>query len=710
MTRLRFTHPPHFLPFPAIVLALAWLAGAFSAAAQDTSAFTYSGRLLDAGNPAHGLYDLEFTLHSSETNDAPVGNPSTVLRPAVSISNGLFTTAVDFGPDAFNGEPRWLEVRVGPSGAANLGPRPREVLGPRQQVRSVPQATYTQRARTAVSADMATTATKAQTAVIAETATNAVNATKAQTAVTADTATNAVVAQRARSLDAGTYSNAMTFSGRVTFNPDPNVAPGLAAASPPSPAPFDVVHSTKVENLNADLLDGLDSAAFALLNSSPVFTGDLVGARLRVGSGHTLTGAGATIAGGAGNIASGGFAAVLGGNVNTASGSQATVGGGGINTASGTGATVVGGTLNTASGNFALAAGRRAKANHTGAFVWADSTDADFASTANDQFLIRASGGVGIGVNNPDTELVVNGKIKAHNGLFAPPANGINGGLGNRLILWPGTASFAPYSLGIDAGTMWFGVPDIPAHAFKWYFGTTERMRLNSSGNVGIGVSNPTAALHVKYASPFDSPQLELEDPSDFGFARVRMQTGTRRFWDIAVGTGSDETNSLRFYNDGNGDVMTVTTNGHLSVCALTIRGGCDLAEPFEMSSKDIPKGAVVIIDEDHPGQLKLSERAYDTRVAGIVSGAGGVSPGILLTQEGVLDTGQNVALTGRVYAQADASSGPIQPGDLLTTSDTPGHAMKVTDHTRSQGAILGKAMTPLGEGKGVVLVLVTLQ
>src|SRR5262249_43970234 len=118
----------------------------------------------------------------------------------------------------------------------------------------------------------------------------------------------------------------------------------------------------------------------------------------------------------------------------------------------------------------------------------------------------------------------------------------------------------------------------------------------------------------------------------------------------------------------------------------------------------------VVVIDEQNAGQLKLSERAYDTRVAGIVSGANGVNPGISLHQDEILDGGKNVALSGRVYVQADASYGAIQPGDLLTTSDIPGHAMKVADHAKAQGAILGKAMSALKEGKGMVLVLVTLQ
>jgi hypothetical protein len=134
------------------------------------------------------------------------------------------------------------------------------------------------------------------------------------------------------------------------------------------------------------------------------------------------------------------------------------------------------------------------------------------------------------------------------------------------------------------------------------------------------------------------------------------------------------------------------------------------LAEPFDISSPIAPEGAVVIIDEDHSGQLKLSERAYDSRVAGIISGANGVNPGLTLSQKAALGAGRNVALTGRVYVRADASTAPIKPGDLLTSSAVPGYAMKVSDHGKAQGAILGKAMSALPEGRGMVLVLVSLQ
>ena len=106
-----------------------------------------------------------------------------------------------------------------------------------------------------------------------------------------------------------------------------------------------------------------------------------------------------------------------------------------------------------------------------------------------------------------------------------------------------------------------------------------------------------------------------------------------------------------------------------------------------------------------------MCDKAYDRGVAGIVSGAGGVKPGMLMGQHGTDADGEvPVALTGRVYCWVDASYGAIEPGDLLTTSDTPGHAMRVDDPSRAHGTILGKAMTELAEGRGLVLVLVALQ
>ena len=126
------------------------------------------------------------------------------------------------------------------------------------------------------------------------------------------------------------------------------------------------------------------------------------------GAQNRAIGAKATVAGGDTNTAGDG-ASVGGGQLNTASGAYATVGGGNLNVASGFGATVPGGQSSQAQGNWSFAAGLRAKANHQGAFVWGDSTDVDFTSTGGNQFLIRATGGVGIGTNSPQAQLHVVG-------------------------------------------------------------------------------------------------------------------------------------------------------------------------------------------------------------------------------------------------------------------------------------------------------------
>jgi hypothetical protein len=177
---------------------------------------------------------------------------------------------------------------------------------------------------------------------------------------------------------------------------------------------------------------------------------------------------------------------------------------------------------------------------------------------------------------------------------------------------------------------------------------------------------------------------------------------------DVQIGSQKSGVTALAAYNMADNAYM------HFYCSSITIEGGADVAEPFKISSADqsesIPAGAVVVIDAQHPGQLRMSSKPYDTHVAGVVSGANGINPGIQMQQQGLLEGGRNVALTGRVYALADTCNGAIEPGDLLTTSDQPGYAMKVIDHARAQGAILGKAMTGLSEGSGMILVLVTLQ
>jgi len=164
---------------------------------------------------------------------------------------------------------------------------------------------------------------------------------------------------------------------------------------------------------------------------------------------------------------------------------------------------------------------------------------------------------------------------------------------------------------------------------------------------------------------------------------------------------------------NGSGSQFWVDNSGVTHTKVLEILGGADLSERFDIGDgeQSIPAGSVVSIDPDHQGRLVLSDEPYDRRVAGVVSGAGGVKPGMLMGQSGSIATGAHpVALTGRVYVRATAANGPIAPGDLLTTSSRAGLAMRVSDPSLAHGAILGKAMGSLEQGDGLVLVLVGLQ
>jgi len=109
-------------------------------------------------------------------------------------------------------------------------------------------------------------------------------------------------------------------------------------------------------------------------------------------------------------------------------------------------------------------------------------------------------------------------------------------------------------------------------------------------------------------------------------------------------------------------------------------------------------------------GLLVQSEKPYDTRVAGVVSGAGAYRPGLVLDHR---ETGKQrapIALMGKVYCLVDATAEPVRIGDLLTTSETAGHAMAITDQSRAFGAVLGKALAPLNSGRGLIPILVALQ
>jgi len=131
-----------------------------------------------------------------------------------------------------------------------------------------------------------------------------------------------------------------------------------------------------------------------------------------------------------------------------------------------------------------------------------------------------------------------------------------------------------------------------------------------------------------------------------------------------------------------------------------------DGAEEFEIEDDAEPGSVLVIGDE---ARLRVADRPYDRRVAGIVSGADGIRPGIVL---GRSSDGHRVpvALFGKVNCRVDASFGSVGAGDLLTTSATRGYAMRAEPGGLAPGAVIGKALRALAAGRGLVPVLVSLQ
>jgi hypothetical protein len=219
----------------------------------------------------------------------------------------------------------------------------------------------------------------------------------------------------------------------------------------------------------------------------------------------------------------------------------------------------------------------------------------------------------------------------------------------------------------------------------------------SSSGNYGFLGSSTIGAYgnsESGYGVCGNSPD---------GFAVVGFTTNG-----YAIYGYSYSTNGMAGYFGGD-----VLVTGQTTTEVLEITGGSDLSERFEVKEMDIPlkPGMLVSIDPETPGNLAVSREAYDKRVAGVISGAGDIETGMLMGQRGsAADGAHPVALSGRVYCMADASFGSIEPGDMLTTSSTPGHAMKAVDSDRSHGTVIGKAMSTLEEGQGLVLVLVNLQ
>jgi len=368
-----------------------------------------------------------------------------------------------------------------------------------------------------------------------------------------------------------------------------------------------------------------------------------------------------------------------------------------------------------------------------------------------DVVTITSEGKVGIGTTLPFAALAINAPDA--NGLYisgpgAPgvgagvslaPAGRVGGGggvLGSFLTSWQILATGQTASQGSDKLNFSYLVGDVG------HFSSVDALTITSESGggfsrVGIGTTNPGFKLEI------DAPDqlgLHVTGPSTGVGAGVSLATvnaaANVNSWEIlATGdTAAQGTGKLNIRNliTGGEDIFAIVkgavdVNGTLNVSgavdvngALNVGGdievtgdvrltGGDCAEDFDVSEAErVEPGSVMVIDEQ--GALMESRNAYDKKVAGVISGAGDYRPGIVLDKQLPADSRLPVALVGKVYCKVDAEVAPVEVGDLLTTSATPGHAMKACDSVRAFGAVIGKALRPLRSGRGLIPILVALQ
>ena len=447
----------------AMLIALAMLSTfnlqLSTASAQDT-AFSYQGRLNDGGAPANGSYDLAFTLYDS-TNVPGNVIAGPVTNSAVSVTNGLFTTTVDFG-NVFTGGSNWLQIAVSTNGANAFSP-----LSPRQQLTPVPYAEFASSVSglniqpngtspnvilgysgnylaggvfgTAIGGGGAAGLTNSVVGNFGTVGGGEGNTVgtgafvgggEHNQATTTATTVGGGVGNTASgiyafvgggeantaggnfSMAGGGYNNTASGSGAFIGGGgfDGSLFAGNTASGNASVVAGGV--SNQATNSYATVGGGHNNVA-----------GDL-DATVGGGTGNTANAPNATVSGGTGNTANGGDATVSGGSGNTAGGGDATVAGGFGNIANGNLATVAGGAGNNASGTFSFAAGHNAQATNDGAFVWADSQFANFYSTNNDSFNVRAAGGARFVTSGAG--LTVDGPMAATR--LRSPGAGINTG------------------------------------------------------------------------------------------------------------------------------------------------------------------------------------------------------------------------------------------------------------------------------------------
>jgi hypothetical protein len=323
-----------------------------------------------------------------------------------------------------------------------------------------------------------------------------------------------------------------------------------------------------------------------------------------------------------------------------------------------------------------------------------------FSSIIDSNVVVLKSGRVGIGTASPEEMLHIDkssGSLGLRVSSDAASYQYMNFGAKNG------------YSMGRTYDDKFFVNRDEPLGS-----GISRLLTVKSDGSVGIGTTDPLKKLHIYNPHYATGTSLRIENYGDVSYD-ITADDGALSF------SSHTHDNVLVLKSGGNVGIGTTNPAAKLDVVGkirisnsagdplVEMGEGLDYAEGFDVSEKSkVASGTVLIIDVENPGKLAVSNKAYDSKVAGIVAGANGIGSGVRL---GTDEFDCDVALAGRVYCNVDATETAVEPGDLLTTSSMAGYAMKVTDYMRAQGAILGKAMEKLEKGKkGQILVLVTLQ
>jgi hypothetical protein len=386
-----------------IILATLIVAAVNGRAATVGTEFTYQGRLTDATGPATGSYDFAFTLHLAASGGVPVVTVTNVNRP---VSNGLFTATVDFGGGVYNGNAYWISLGVRSNGTGGSFVS----LTPRQPLTPTPNASYASLAGTVPGGSITSAKLAVDSVTVSALQNNAVTAAKVaagQLVKSLNGLRDDIVLSAGPNLTITPSGNTLTIGGSSDWKLSGNAGttPGTQFVGTTDNLPMDF----KVNGARALRLEPNPNAPNVIGGSAAnEVTNGIYGAVIAGGGSSFYPNRVGAI-----------FGTVVGGSGNTASGNSATAMGQ-FNTASGYAGTAMG--YSTVAGGFgSQAGGTTAKANHDGAFVWADNNFADFTSTAANQFLIRAAGGVGINNNNPNgAALAVNGNITVNNTIGTP--------------------------------------------------------------------------------------------------------------------------------------------------------------------------------------------------------------------------------------------------------------------------------------------------